>query len=264
MTIEDFAEYLAVKGLSDATMKTYLCCYRNFDEGLKDQELNQSYVNRFITNHTSNITRAFLKNLFEMLDITNLKIPRLTGRRGNKKRRSLTIEEVKVLRQWMYHNKNIRYLLLLDLSYFCALRRSEVMGIKVSDFSIETWAEDPTQSCRLLIRGKGKKERYVPVPSKTMYRIIDYIKELDKGVEDRLFNFNYVQWHEIFKLCIKATMDYNFTLHDLRRSRATQWINDGIDISRVKSRLGHASIQTTQVYINLDEKKEFDKWAKEN
>ena len=137
------------------------------------------------------------------------------------------------------------------------------MGIRVNDFDIEVWAEDPTQSCKLLIRGKGKRERYVPVPPKTMQRIIDYIKEKDKEIDDKLFDFNYVQWHEVFKNCIKANMDYNYTLHDLRRSRATQWINDGIDISRVKSRLGHASIQTTQVYVNLDEKKEFDKWADE-
>ena len=263
MTLKKFAEYLAIKGLNDATMKSYLTYYKRFDEGLAEKDLTQSYVNEFLLAHTSNVSRAFLKNLFEMLEITHLKIPKLTGRRAIKKRRSLTPQEIKVLRHWLYQNKNVRYLLCFDLSYYCALRRAEVMGIKINDFDLKVWAKNPKQSCRLLIRGKGKKERYVPVPPKIMQRIIDYIEEKDFGIDDKLFGFHYSKWHEVFKKAIKSTMDYNFTLHDLRRSRATKWIMDGIDISRVKNRLGHASISSTQVYINLDETKEYDAWANE-
>ena len=263
MTIKDFAEYLAVKGLSDQTMKAYLRYYNLFDEGFVDEDLTQSYINQFLLSHTSNVSRAFLKNLFDMLEITHLKIPKLTGRRGIKKRKSLTKQEIKVLRSWFHMNKSTRYLLLFDLSYYCALRRSEVMKIMIKDFDIKIWAEDPSRSCRLLIHGKGKKERYVPVKPQIMQRIIDFITDVEKGFDDRLFAFNYRKWHEVFKEAIKDTMDYNFTLHDLRRSRATQWINEGVDISRVKERLGHASISTTQAYINLDEKREFDKWADE-
>ena len=261
--IKDFAEYLAVKKLSDATMKAYLRYYRHFDEGLEFRDLSQPYINQFLLAHTSNVTRAFLTNLFEFLEIKHLKIPKLTGRRGHKKRRSLSPQEIKVLKNWLYQNKKIRYLLCFDLSYYCALRRAEVMKIQVEDFDLKGWAENPTGSCRLLIHGKGKRERYVPVLSKAMYRIIDYIEDQDRDLDQRLFSFNKNKWHDAFKDAVKNTMDYNFTLHDLRRSRATHWISKGVDISRVKNRLGHQSIQTTQVYINLDEKKEFDKWAKE-
>jgi len=263
MAIQEFTEYLAVKGLGDYTIRVYLGYYKLFDAFVVEHGLNQTSVNQFLLAHTSSVTRAFLRNLFEMEDLTNIKIPKKTGRKAIKKRRSLTPQEIKVLRQWYYDHTDIRYLLLFDLSYFCALRRAEVMGIKVNDFEISEWAEDPLKSCKLLIRGKGKKERYVPVPPKTMHRIIDYIKDKDKEIDDRLFDFKFQVWHETFKKGIKANMDYNYTLHDLRRSRATQWINDNVDISRVKQRLGHASIQTTQTYINLDEKKEFDKWAEE-
>lgn len=168
-----------------------------------------------------------------------------------------------MLRQWLYTNKNIRYLLCFDISYFCALRISECMRIRIRDFDLQIWAEDPTKSCRLLIKGKGNKERYVPVPSKTMNRIVDYIEKEGKTMDDKLFKFDKTLWHNAFKDAVKSTMDYNYTTHDLRRSRATYWIESGIDISRVKNRLGHESIQTTQVYINLDEKKEFDAWANE-
>ena len=137
MGIKEFAEHLALKGLSDNTMKAYLRYYKLFDAGLEGKDLDQSFINGFLLEHTSNVARAFLKNLFEFLEITHLKIPKLTGRRSQKKRRSISPQEIKVLRQWIYSNKNIRYLLLLDLSYYCALRRSEAMGIKISDFDLK-------------------------------------------------------------------------------------------------------------------------------
>ena len=262
MIIEEFAEHLAGKGLSDSTMRTYLNNYKLFDEGLED-DLTQSYVNRFLMSHPSNVSRAFLSNLFEFLEITHLKIPKLTGRKGHKKRKSLTPQDIEVLRRWLHLNKRTRYLLCFDLSYYCALRRSEVMGIKVKDFDLGAWAENPLKSCKLLIRGKGRKERYVTVKPQIMHRIVDYIAEKDKDLDDRLFAFNYKQWHDAFKDAVKDTMDYNFTPHDLRRSRATRWLQEGIDLMRVKERLGHSSVQTTQRYINLDEAKEFEIWAEE-
>jgi integrase len=264
MGLKDFAEYLAGKGLSESTLRVYLNYYRRFDDELEGKDLTQSFVNHFLLTHTSNATRSFLNNLFEFLEIDHLKVPKLTGRKARKKRKAISPQEIKVLRKWIYHNKHIRYLLCFDLSYFCALRRNEVMQIKVEDFDIKQWAIDPKKKCKLLIHGKGKIDRYVPVPPKIMHRIIDYIEEEDKGLEDRLFSFHYTAWHEAFKDAVKETMDHNFTLHDLRRSRATQWLKEGIDLSRVKNRLGHASVQTTQLYINLDEEKEFDAWAKEN
>lgn len=264
MAMREFAEYLAVKRLNDSTMKAYLNYYKLFDRGLADQDLTQSYVNQFLLTHTSNVARAFLTNLFEFLEITHLKIPKLTGRRKRKKRRSLTPQEIDVLRKWLYHNKKIKFMICFEITYYCALRRAEVLKIKIRDFDLNRYAEDPTKPCRLLIHGKGNKERYVPVPQKTMERIINYIEKSGKTMDDRLFNIHRTVWHEVFKQAVKSTMDYNFTLHDLRRSRATFWINQGIDISRVQKRLGHESIQTTQVYINLDEKREFDAWASED
>lgn len=261
--IEKFAQHLAVKELSDETIKNYLRYFKHFDNQLENQDFNQSYINNFLLKYSCRTSRAFLKNLFEFLEITHLKIPKLTGRKPIRKRKSLTKQDIKVLRQWFFANKEFRYLILFDLNYYCALRRAEVLGIKIEDFYLKEWAEDPSKPCKLLIHGKGKRERFVPVYPKIMHNVIKYIQDQKKIAEDRLFAFNYRIWHEAFKKAIKETMDYNFTLHDLRRSRATQWINDGIDISRVKTRLGHSDISTTQVYINLDEKKEFEKWAEE-
>lgn len=260
--IETFTEYLAGKGLNDETIKNYLRIYKKFDKGLEKKELNQSYINKFMINNQNPNHRAFLGNLFDCFDI-NLKVPKHTGSVEKKERRSITTKELELFRKWIHSNKDERYLLCLDLSYTCALRRAELFAIHFSDFEFEKWVENPSESCKLLIHGKRKRERYVPVQSKLMYRIVDYVEKTKKLPEDRLFAFAYKQWDKSFKQAVKSQVNYNFTLHDLRRSRATQWLLNGIDIMRVKNRLGHSSISTTQLYINLEKEKEFSDWANE-
>ena len=261
--MKEFAEYLASKGLSDDTLKIYLGYLKKFDKGLEENELNQAYVNRFLLTHTSNSNRAFLNNLFDFLDITDLKVPKLTGRKARKKKRSLTPEDIEVLGKWLYHNKGLRYWLLLEISYHCALRRGEVLSIKVKDIGLEEWVKDTSKKCPVLIHGKGKKERIVLIPPEVMHKVISYIEKTDKDFEDRLFAFHYKAWHLAFKDAVRNTMDYNFTLHDLRRSKATEWLKNGLDLISVRNRLGHTSVKTTQLYINLDEEQELEKWQNE-
>lgn len=262
-TMENFVEYLAVKNLSVSSIKQYLTYYKIFDEGLENEELTQSYINRFLLQHTSGIARAFVKHIIEFFEIPNLKIPKISGRKPKKKRRNLTNEDIDVLDAWLRTNKRLDYALCLRITDDGGLRRGEATGIIIKDFDLDKWEEDPTRPCKLLIRGKGKKQRYVQISPKTMNILIDYLLTTDKTKEDRLFSFHFTGWNRVFKEAVKSTMDEEFTLHDLRRSRATEWINQGIDLSRVKTRLGHESVSTTQLYVNLDEKKELEKWAEE-
>ena len=251
------------KGLAERTMKDYLSLYRSFEKGLEEEDLTQSYINRFLITHTSNKTRSFVNNLFTFLNITHLNVPKFTGRKPKRKHRSISPQEIKVLRAWIYSNKHIKYLICLDLSFLCALRKAEVLVIKINDFDIKEWAGDQTTHCRLLIHGKGQRERFVPVNPSMMKRIINFIAEKNLSMDDNLFNFKRNSWQNVFFDAVKETMDHHYTLHDLRRSRATKWLREGVDLSRVKNRLGHSSVSTTQLYINLDEEKEFDAWAKE-
>jgi len=79
-------------------------------------------------------------------------------------------------------------------------------------------------------------------------------------------------WDRIFrKACMDCKLYYEvegrkvskFTLHDLRRSVATEWFNKGKDIFTISKRLGHASISTTQRYINPDEERILNEWKNE-
>lgn len=264
MTLKDFARWLLTKNLGKETIKSYLRYYKLFDKVASSGDLTQNMVNQFMIDHPSNVTRAFLNNLFEFYDIDKFKVPKITGRKAIKKRRTISPEEIKVLRRWLFHHKSKRYLIAFDLSYYCALRRAEAMDIRLGDFELEIWASDPTKACRLKIRGKGKKERFVIVPPKLMQRIIDFIKENpDLNLDSRILNFSYTKWHNSFKDAVRSTMNNNYTLHDLRRSRATRWLREGKGLINVRNRLGHKSISTTQLYINEDEEKELSDWEKE-
>ena len=92
--------------------------------------------------------------------------------------------------------------------------------------------------------------------------INEYIKK-NPQLTGLLFPFCYTLWHEAFKEAVKETQDYNFTLHDLRRARATQWMKEGVSMFRIKNRLGHSDISSTVLYINPDEEKELELWENE-
>jgi site-specific recombinase XerD len=90
---------------------------------------------------------------------------------------------------------------------------------------------------------------------------LEYI--IDNQITDNLFDFKSLSWHLYYKDAVKKCLSWNATTHDLRRARATHWIMDGLDITRVKNRLGHASISTTQLYVMPDDEKELELWSEE-
>lgn len=258
-----FMEWLIARKLADRTVNQYASHYKLFERELGEKELTQNFIERFVIKHPSNISRSFLKNLFDCYDIKDLKVPKIKGRRKIKKRRTMSPQEIKVLGSWLY-NRGKRFGLMFDLSFSCALRRDEVIKIKIRDFFLDDYSRDPSRSCKLKIHGKGSKERYVIVPPKVMSRLISWMQHKQKiPIEKKLFGVGRSKWHEVFKEAIKKTGSYNFTLHDLRRSRATHWINDGVDLVRVMRRLGHSDVSNTQKYINPEEEKELKKWEEE-
>jgi integrase len=261
--MKKFIEYLKSKGISKVTIKRYLEYYCLFEDQINQYDLSQETINKFLMKHTNNNARAFLKNLLEMYEIDHTyKIPKLTGRKKKKKRKELTPLIAKALGRWLWVNKNRQYYYCFYLSYYCGLRRAEVMAINIHDFDIARWIEKKEKGCRLKIVGKGDKDRIVVVPLKLWISLKKYIKKNPQLI-DLLFPFHFMKWHDAFKDAVKSTQDYNFTLHDLRRARATQWMKEGISMFRIKERLGHSDISSTVLYINPDEEKELELWENE-
>lgn len=261
--IKDFAEWLASRSLSLKTIKQYLIYYKALEREVGDH-LNQQEINNFVIRHTSNITRSFLKNLFEFYKLKDFEVPKSKGRKAKKKRVSISPQEMKGLRQWMYGHQNYKFGLMLDLSYFCGLRREEVTKVALNDFELKKWSENTFKPCRLKIHGKGSKERIVVVPPKLMMRILKWIKtKKNISSRERLFGVKEFRWHEIFKKAVRSSgLSHDFSLHDLRRTRGTKWIGD-LGLNKARIRLGHSAVSTTQLYFNEDEEKELSDWEKE-
>ena len=262
---EEFEEHLRARKLSEKTVEQYLIQYNLLNRECAD--LTQKAINRFVIKHPTFITRAFLKNFFEFLeeqgvDHTALpKIPKIKGRKQMLKKKILKVSELKRIRKWLLNHKNYKYVLLLDLTNHCALRREEAVTIKKIDFDWESWQG---KSLRLKVFAKGK-QRIVVVPNLTANRIAKYIVKINDTIllDDPIFKIGIKRWHEVFKKAVENSCNRNITLHDLRRRRATLWLDSGVDLDEVRRRLGHSSIATTQKYLIRDEEERLKKWEEE-
>ncbi|MFP5229553.1 MAG: site-specific tyrosine recombinase [Acidobacteriota bacterium] len=137
---------------------------------------------------------------------------------------------------------------ILELLYAAGLRVSELTGLKVADLSLDAG--------RALLRGKGDKERIVPLGRASIEALEAYLKNgrpaLARKNSTRLFlstrgaplSRGWV-WHLV------KSSDHSASPHMLRHSCATHMVERGADLRTVQTLLGHADIATTQVYTHL-------------
>ena len=160
---------------------------------------------------------------------------------------------------------------MVELSYRCALRRNEVCTISVKDIDWAEWKKE-RKTGKLLIKGKGDKQRYVIVPINLMNKLGKYLNKINVFPTDKLFfkdddnkdiSISKERYWEIYHEAVVGLFGKKYKLHTLRHTKATQWFEEGIDIVRIQQRLGHSDISTTRLYINPDEKKELEKWQEE-
>jgi site-specific recombinase XerD len=143
---------------------------------------------------------------------------------------------------------------ILETMYSCGLRVSELCGLKVGDID---WNQ------RLVrVRGKGKKERLLPIGEPALRAIDVYWKSLAVPVMGASPAFlarpgkgapMYPRLVQLrLKTCLLAAgLDPHLTPHKLRHSFATHLLDAGADLRSVQELLGHAHLATTQVYTHL-------------
>jgi integrase/recombinase XerC len=144
-----------------------------------------------------------------------------------------------------------RDLALFEFLYGCGLRVSELVGLNMNDVDqSEGW---------VLVRGKRKKERQVPVPGKAMLALQRYLEVRPApGTEPALFlNHRGRRLSDrgargIVKLySIALAGDSGLHPHSLRHAYATHLLSAGADLRAIQELLGHASLSTTQRYTQL-------------
>ena len=144
---------------------------------------------------------------------------------------------------------------LLETMYACGLRASEAIGLELAHLDIEAGI--------LLARGKGAKERIVPVGSAALRALEAYLERarpvlvgnadenhifvnLRGGALSRQGLYKIVQGH-----ARSAGLDARMSPHTLRHTFATHLLAGGCDLRSLQEMLGHADIGTTQVYTHL-------------
>lgn len=145
---------------------------------------------------------------------------------------------------------------ILELFYSCGIRLSELVGLNMGDVSLsDAYAR---------IRGKGNRERLVPIGSFALEALREYIvragvpnggplfvSKLKKRLSRRAVG------QLLDKYLALSGIPLHITPHKLRHSFATHMLEAGADIRAVQELLGHSSLATTQIYTHVTKKRLF-------
>lgn len=140
---------------------------------------------------------------------------------------------------------------LLETLYGCGARISEAVGLDLDDLDLEQGT--------VLLRGKGSKQRIVPIGSYAVTALENYLAAgrpvLVKGSQPAVFLNSrggrlsrQSAWSILREATTKAGISAEVSPHTLRHSFATHLLDGGADVRVVQELLGHASVTTTQIY----------------
>jgi integrase/recombinase XerD len=202
--------------------------------------------------------RSFYRHLRREEAIEDDPAARLeTPRKGKKLPAVLSYSEVQRLLAQPRGDDHvtIRDRALLELMYACGLRASETISLDVSDVDLEHGI--------VRARGKGSKERLVPIGGKAVAAVRVYLRSGRPGLvrdhgESKLFlNFRGgpLTRQGLYKIVLRhaktAGLADRMSPHTLRHSFATHLLSGGCDLRSVQEMLGHADLSTTQLYTHL-------------
>ena len=140
----------------------------------------------------------------------------------------------------------LRNAALLELVYSAGLRSAEAVGLDLADVDFEQEL--------VRVRGKGAKERIVPLGERAALAVSLYLRDarpaLARGANDALFLS--VRGRRLDTSTIRRLLPHP---HRLRHSFATHLLEGGADLRTIQELLGHASLSTTQVYSHVDAKR---------
>ena len=272
------ADYLEVgkyeKQLSPDTIKAYRIDLRQFLEFTEDvwpdkevlsqyiKHINQTFAPRSVKRKLASV-RAFYyemelcgkleENPFEKLHIriqSPKQLPRI-----------IPEQVVQNLLQSAYDSympgcrETLRDIVVLELLFSTGLRVSELCALSKDTFQLSD------NELRLLINGKGRKERIIQITTKELLQLLKvYYREFSEEIDDQgaiLINRRGCPLSPqsvrriIHKYLKQIGVENHITPHMFRHTFATSLLEAGMDIRYIQSLLGHSSISTTQIYTHV-------------
>ena len=149
--------------------------------------------------------------------------------------------------------------LMLELLYGCGIRNSELVGINLEDIRLSSEA--------VLVRGKGKKERYVPFGDSVKAALASYLPARQNTLGQRKKNTPALLINQrggrlttrsvgriIKKIAVAKGLSPDVHPHTLRHAFGTHMLEEGADLRAIQEMLGHERLSTTQRYTQLSMK----------
>jgi integrase/recombinase XerD len=242
----------------------------NFEISLKRSNLAISSCNRAIS-----AIKTFYKYVAQEFDLNNPTYSIQSQKVPKRLPKALTVAEVTALIDSTKRDGDlisIRDHAILEILYGTGARVSEVVGIEVTDFAKADL--DSLSITTLKLRGKGSKERIVPLGSFASAAIEDYLVRLRptlvaksrSGKSESVLFLNQrggklsrqSAWQVVADAAAATGLSGKVSPHVFRHSYATHLLDGGADIRVVQELLGHSSVTTTQIYtlITIDKVRE--------
>ena len=236
---------------------------RELIEGHQKELFDQGLKTRSIARKTSSLKGLFSFFMKDKIISTNpmslIDSPNYT----TKMPVTLSLAEVETLLEAPSSTtpEGIRDCAMLETLYATGFRVSELISITTSSID---W-----QIGIIRVKGKGGKERIVPVGFEALKKIVDY----KKYARDRLLTPSGLNppelfvtrrgkpitrqgfWKNIKQYALKAGLSHTVSPHKLRHSFATHLLERGADLRIIQEMLGHADISTTQIYTYVSQER---------
>ena len=305
--LKSYKEYLQVLGYATVTVQSWPIHVREFLHYIETRNIQSIaaietvHINDFInyikqrTNRRTQGTALSSSSINKIINAVNVFIKFLnstgkfivesTAQRAEDnigERIILTVAEIKQLYEATFLPQRINSIAIgqrdraiIAIFYGCGLRRSEGKQLNITDIDLQK---------RLLFvrKGKGNKQRYVPIAAKHLTDIKDYLQEgrewflLNNDINDMWQNKRHGKplqkkenadstaffvgifgnrmnefYQRLEQMKQRAEIEKNVTLHGLRHSIATHLLQSGMDIEEIAKFLGHSSLASTQIYTHI-------------
>lgn len=240
----------------------------SFETSLRAINLSSASINRI-----DSTLRSFFKHLQQEYGLPDPTLEIAPSKAARRLPKALTIDQILSMIDAAYREGEpvtLRDQAMLELLYSSGARVSELIGINLNDLSI-VQSEDGEITV-LKLRGKGSKERIVPIGSFARKAIDDYcvrvrpalLAKNPKGNAALFLNSRggrisrQSAWQMVLDAAKAAGVTEHVSPHVFRHSYATHLLDGGADIRVVQELLGHASVTTTQIYtlITIDKVRE--------
>ncbi len=240
----------------------------SFESSLREAKLSVASINRI-----DSTLRSFFKHLQQEYGFADPTLEIAPSKSARRLPKALTINQIISMIDAAFRDGDpitLRDQAMLELLYSSGARVSELIGINMSD--LNTVQTDDGEIRTLKLRGKGSKERIVPLGSFASKAIDTYCVRIRPDLVSRSSKPSTAlflntrggrisrqsAWQMVLNSAKAAGITEHVSPHVFRHSYATHLLDGGTDIRVVQELLGHASVTTTQIYtlITIDKVRE--------